>query len=596
MIRELRLANFKAFERFRLTLGENAFVVGPNNAGKSTILAAVRTGARMIRYASHVPPNISRRDNDRAVVGYRFTSEQFDFVDENIRHEGRGLEARMSLHFENGNVLTAVWPAEGTAEAFDSNEEWDEDDDEEDPEEGIAPFFFLERKDLPQPRRPVEVRKHFPSVGVVPSLSPLEPEESVLTAQYVRDNMEGRLSSRHFRNQLYLLSDSEFEAFRLYCEEWMPEITLGELDTRLGDKAQLIDLYYTEPDRHAEKEISWAGDGIQIWLQLLLHVFRVRDRETLVFDEPDLYLHPDLQRRLVRVLESLQAQTVTATHSSEVLAEAPSDSVIWIDKSRFKAVRGPQAATLAQLSAALGTQFNLRLAKALRSRAVLFVEGDDMKIVRSLARTLGARRLSTETFVAVIALEGFDNWEHLEPFSWLWDGLLHKSVPVFVVLDRDYRPASAAKDVMRRLTALGIRGHVWLRKELESYLLVPNAAARLSGADPEFVKSTLDSIASGMQHSVFARLLAEENKDAEARRRQVPTTERVAEEFEHHWKDPRWRLAHCPPKELLHKLNLALDVNGHKPLNARRLAAGMRVEEIDPEMADIIREVEAALG
>ena len=67
----------------------------------------------------------------------------------------------------------------------------------------------------------------------------------------------------------------------------------------------ILDLYYTEAGRRTEKELVWAGDGVQIWLQLLLHVFRLRERDVVVLDEPDVFLHPDLQRRLVWLLESL---------------------------------------------------------------------------------------------------------------------------------------------------------------------------------------------------------------------------------------------------------------------------------------------------
>jgi energy-coupling factor transporter ATP-binding protein EcfA2 len=598
LITELRLENFKAFEKFTMTLGQSAYAVGPNNAGKSTALAALRTGARMLRYASNVKPNIACRDHDISLVGYRFTAAQFGLVDENIRHEGRGLEARMSLRFRGGASLTAIWPA-AEPYTYPTPRPYFDDDDEDDlePDDEVqkSPFFFLERKDLAQPRRPKNVRDSFPSLGVVPSLNPVEPSEQLLKPQTVRDNVEGRLSSRHFRNQLFLLTDDERAAFRTYCEEWAPEIMVGDLMSRVSDDGGMLDLFYREPDRRADKEISWAGDGIQIWIQLLLHVFRLQTRSTILLDEPDLYLHPDLQRRLVRLLETLDAQTITATHSAEVLAEAPADSVVWIDKSRARSVRGPKAATLAQLSAALGTQFNLRLAKALRARVVLFVEGDDMKIIRSIARTAGAANISTETAMAVIPLEGYDNWEHLEPFSWLWDGLLKKTVPVFVILDRDYRSAVASADVVSRLAAIDITAHVWERKELESYLLVPDALARLSGASAEWVQETLDSSAAAMEHSVFARFLAAENKDAEARRKAVPTTERVAEAFAKSWNQEAWRLRHCPPKDLIKKLNSELDAAGHKPVNARRLAAELRRDEIDPEVVNVLMAVETAV-
>src|SRR5207253_782344 len=153
----------------------------------------------------------------------------------------------------------------------------------------------------------------------------------LLTPKYVRENLDGRLASRHFRNQLLLLDeesrDEDFAAFRAFASQWTSEVKIRDLDQHRGDKNMILDLYYTEVGRRSEKELVWAGDGMQIWLQLLLHVFRLRDRDVILLDEPDVFLHPDLQRRLVWLLESLPGQTITATHSSEVLVEAAPESV-----------------------------------------------------------------------------------------------------------------------------------------------------------------------------------------------------------------------------------------------------------------------------
>jgi len=80
-----------------------------------------------------------------------------------------------------------------------------------------------------------------------------------------------------------------------------------------------IDVFLREAGDRTPKELFWAGDGMQVFVQLLVHLYRLRDSDVIVLDEPDLYLHADLQRRLVRLLENTAAQTITATHSSEML-------------------------------------------------------------------------------------------------------------------------------------------------------------------------------------------------------------------------------------------------------------------------------------
>lgn len=592
---EVQLSNFKAFERFQMRFSGDAYLVGPNNAGKSTLISAIRSAAQMLRLASNKAPDRAVRDGDRSFLGYTLAGDRVGLIEDNLRYEFHNVETRLRVKFSSGALITAVWPKDGQNDPGAADDEDDED---------VAPFFYVDVPDGRQPRRPKEVRDAFPSVGVIPTLSPVEQSESVLSDAYVRQSAETRLASRHFRNHLLMLmaEDSEthgneFEAFLAFCQPWIPELNLGAVERRAvpGEGYQL-DLFFREPGRNALKEIVWAGDGIQVWLQLLLHLFRQRTSQIVILDEPDLYLHADLQRRLVRVLEETESQIVTATHSPEMLAEASAESIVWVDKSRRSAVRAPRDEALTGLADAIGSQFNVRLAKALRSRTVLFVEGKDMKVLTSLSRTAGAPKLAGELGVAVVPLEGFTNWEHVEPFKWLVDKFLARSVNVFVVLDRDFRPQSAVTDVLTRLAAIDIDAHVWARKELESYLLLPEALARVSKAPPAFIRAALEKIVAGMHGLIFARALDEElRRSVRAQNHRVSVTEKFQKVFDASWKDNQFRLEVAPAKEVFHALNRELVDAGHVPVTARALARATRANEITEEMTSLLLRVEATL-
>jgi hypothetical protein len=345
----------------------------------------MRVAAGLLRIATRRNPTDTFMDQKQQVLGYFLPEYPMGLDEANLRHEFRDVETRLSVRFRGGGTVVAVWP---TGRSRD-------------------PFFYLQqgRASINNIR---QARDAFPLVGVVPILSPVEDQEELLTPKYVRENLDGRLASRHFRNQLVLLQDEieedDLEAFLAFATPWIPEIKIRSLDRHRGERNDILDLYYVESGRRTEKEIVWAGDGIQIWLQLLLHIFRLRDHDVIVLDEPDVFLHPDLQRRLVRLLDSLPAQTITATHSSEVLVEAPPESVVWIDKTRKRSVSGPSPSALAGLSDAMGSGFSIRLARALRAKCALFVEGDDARILRHIASTIGAARVATETGIVVIPL------------------------------------------------------------------------------------------------------------------------------------------------------------------------------------------------
>jgi energy-coupling factor transporter ATP-binding protein EcfA2 len=589
--------NFKAFDKFSLSLGDDAFLVGPNNAGKSTLISALKACAYMLRHASSKAPSTIEIDRGRQVHAYPLQEGSFGLLTENLRHEFRDVESRVELGFKGGASLTAVWPVK-TEEAEGSEIEEDEDDYYEfevEQEEVPNGFFYLFLPTGMQPQRPVDVRRGFPSLGVIPILTPIQLRESLLSRDHVRANVDGRLASRHFRNQLYWYTvernaELEFDTYRELVQEWQPDFALQELRVQ----PENIDLFYEESGSRVPKEISWAGDGVQVWLQILLHVLRLREHATVVLDEPDVYLHPDLQRKLVRLLESQSCQTITATHSSEVLAESSPSRVIWVDKTRARATRAPSDHLLTQLTRSLGSQFNLRLARALRTRVALFFEGDDMKLFRNLAQTAGATLVATETGVTTIPIEGYTNWSNVEAFAWLAKDLLRSSVSVMLTLDRDYRSDSATRTVVRTLKAAGIDAHIWERHELESYLLVPAAIARVSKAPADLVESWLEEIVDDLRPDIFAGMHFEHSQEKrKTRDHQITVTQKFAKDFERAWADKGWRLKVAPAKETLTALNQRLQESGHKAASSRALSRALRRQEMDDELIFVLGEAEA---
>jgi predicted ATPase len=574
-ITRLLLHHYKGFRRFSIAFKGSSYLVGPNNAGKSTIAEALRACAQMLRYAAQRKPTGYWRDKGGQIPGYPIDADQFGLVSENLRHEFRPEEVRVELTFSNGSRLTAIWP--------------EPDEEENGDQEG---FFYLRLKDGRSPLGPAEVRRTFPRIGVVPLLGPLEQQERVLSDEHIRRNLDTELASRHFRNQLYWFGrgDDEFDLeYRQVVERWLPEIQLEQLELR-GTGS--LDLYYTEKESRVPKEICWSGDGLQVWLQLLMHLRRTEDCSVVVLDEPDAFLHPDLQRRLVRLLEALDSQTIMASHAPEVLLEANSDDVLWISRDQKAALRAPDESTLVELEGALGSQFNIRAARALKYPSVLFVEGQDMKILRSLAASTGATRVAQERELTIVPIGGFDNWTQVEAFGWLVKRMLGGGIRAYVILDRDYKSNVVCTKLLTRLSKQGIRGHIWARKELESYLLAPSLIARVSGASLEQVENILASISDDLRPEVEARVQVEWHREHASRDENFVTlAESFKRDFATRW-DKGESVLMCPAKSVLSKLSEQLRAQGFRGVSARALAKQARVEELDSELRSVLREVE----
>ena len=582
MLKRIQLYDFRTFKKFAAAFTGSAYLVGPNNAGKSTILLALRLTDALLRVAYSRRPTLRRSDNGMLRHAYEINLAEFPSLRQSLRYEFGNNEARLVATWATNHQLIAVWP--------------EPPDDEYDNHDG---FFYLAKDREVQPTTPSLVRRDYPSLGIVPILTPVDQVEAELSSDYVARNLSTRLSSRHFRNQLLLLQSSGGLArFLEFAEPWLPGVGFDELSRYPLEKGHAISLHLTEEGSRVPKEISWIGDGMQIWLQILFHAYRLRDRRTIVLDEPDVYLHSDLQRRLVRFLEYLDVQTIMATHSPEVVAEAPRAQVLWVDRSRRSAVVVRDEALLEQLTTTIGTQFNLSLARAMRARVVLMVEGKDMQLLLPICGAIGAERVALESGVAVISLAGYSHWDKVEPFIWLVKDFLQGAVHCQVVLDRDYRSDLEIAKLVARFSEIGVSLHVWERKELESYLIcTPTALARIAKVPAAEIEATLNGSAATMENDVFSRMLKERIRiEKSPSRNEVDITSAFKGEFDAHWADLDWRLKVCPPKQLLSELNDYLQAAGKKALSFAKIARELRASEVPPEMRDLLLSIDESVG
>ena len=584
MIDRVQLLRYKGFENFDLRIGRQAVLVGPNNAGKTTIIQSLRLASSLIRFARRRNARDKFEDNvldrfPRNVIGHPLGNvgarELSWYTDENLRHEFRQEPTGLIVTFKSKACLRVVWPVEGPA------------------------FFYIDRLPGVLARDPSIVRGCVPTLGVVPTLLPVEEREEVLRANYVWESVGTRRTSRHFRNQLYHIraeSKDRFDAFVDFAISNTPEITRLSLREAIAPGAHELDLYLTEAATNKDKEIYWLGDGLQIWLQVLLHIWLNEDVETLILDEPDVFLHPDLQRRLVSILDDLDKQVVLATHAPEIVGEASKEAVVWVDRTRRRSRRAGETVVMAKLNAVLGSGFNLGLARALRSRVALFVEGEDMKVLRNIARAVGADGTRSERGLAVIRLGGFSNWHQVEPFSWLSRELLGDAVKIFLLLDRDYRSDATIAQLQNSLKGNSVHAHVWHRKELESYLLQPNAISRASGLNLEtslnVLERAIDETRLNAQATFIARRQMDSNRGTDPR----TVAQSVLPEFEKIWESSRDQIQFIPPKEVIASFAREAQALGARSVSARSISAAIKSSELDPEMVTVLLDIENVLN
>ncbi len=148
-----------------------------------------------------------------------------------------------------------------------------------------------------------------------------ERNQGILLSSNIRHEIFAGLDLYVFIHDYLLGSFEQREKIRQFEEFLGVEFFDGQRVTlipRVND-----DVVHVKIGNEAEQPIYNLGDGIQQIIILTFPIFLLADKPLLLFiEEPELFLHPGLQRKLIRALidtPGIARQTFVATHSNHFL-------------------------------------------------------------------------------------------------------------------------------------------------------------------------------------------------------------------------------------------------------------------------------------
>lgn len=574
-ITSISFTNFKCLRAYNVSLHDVNILVGPNNAGKSTVLSALRLLEVALRRARNKNADRVRLPDGSLGYGHYIPTTHLSVSLENVASDYNSEDSRIDFRLSNRNKLTLYFPSDGRVTLY-----WEVDG---------APVSSAGK-----------FRSAFPiAVQVVPVLGPLEHNESCVSEDTVRESLNTHRASRHFRNYWYYSTENWEEFSKMVSSTW-PGMVIKRPEIDIGSRQ--LSMFVSE-DR-IDREVYWAGFGFQIWCQLLTHISRVSESTLFAIDEPEIYLHPDVQRQLLTILRRLPCDVLLATHSVEIIGEADPSELLLVHKGKQSAQRLRDVEEVQLALASIGSAQNITLTHLARTKKIVFVEGDnDFKTLRRFAKVLGFDELSTGNGITPFESGGVSSWQKIKSFAWGVRQTVDKSIKILAIYNRDCYCDEQMLEIESELKKELVDAQILFRKEMENYLLDIDVLQRVferqleakskragisivaaKGIEKYLVEIT-DSVRLDAKSQYVAKKLEFRKRSG---RHMITASEQASREFEESWGDIRKRMSIVPGKQVLRSLRDAVQKDLGVNITDIQIIEGYRESEIPADMKSLI--------
>lgn len=371
MIDEISVLRFKAIEKLTLPLERINLLIGANNSGKSSVLQAIQFAISAAQTMKHL--NAEWRKGEMRLS---FGSDQLVYSPlreiASLRHNRLFAESylgfEVSFTKKNNSASNAAIPTQTTTISVDKGR-------------GQNIACRMTGPELGKLFTPLSQ----PFSVFVPGLAGIPISEELKSEVLVRRAAARGDSNSVFRNILWLLHQNQpqWTKFMADFRKVFPDLAISvsfKIDRDEYINCVLFKSYMSLP-------IDAAGTGVLQAIQILAYVHLYRPK-LLILDEPDAHLHPNNQRRLIRLICNLAAesnfQVILSSHSRHMLDELDDTSrKHWIrNGARVDDTEYDGIAALFDLGA-LDRGDQLRAGKV---KGIIFTEDEDTLPLRQLLK------------------------------------------------------------------------------------------------------------------------------------------------------------------------------------------------------------------
>lgn len=566
MIRKLVLKNYRCFEDSEITFRGTSVVVGSNNAGKSTLIEALR----IVGYVAQRFKSVNYTSAP-AILGLPAITRGIK-----INIESMKIDLRTVVYQYKEDVFAQI------IASFDEKV-------------GIKVYlsdevaFATVEVDGKYVSNKAEARKvNDLTLYIMPQIGLIREDEPRLAVETVQKDMSTRLSSRHFRNELLLYKKEHFQAFQDLAQATWPGLRITNLWYDAGENKINLMVY----DAGYAAEIGLMGSGLQMWLQIIWFISRCPPEGTIVLDEPDVYMHPDLQRKILRIVQNRFRQIIIATHSVEIISDVEPYQIVTIDKTNRKMRYAADNRAVQKVVDNLGSNHNLSLIRLGSAKKCLFVEGDDIKTLCKFQKILYPESTFSIDQLPSVELGGWSRFNEALGAARLFFEETKGGIETYCILDHDYHTDEEIEELYHKAEESHLNLHVWSRKEIENYILSPKSIFRVANASPDrfddFCMELFEMLDSLYEETLSG--IMDQLASLDKSKRPSSFYKAAVGILAPKWETLEGRLSVANGKKLISAINEWIRTKYNKSCSRAKLLNALTSDDIPQEMKDLVKQ------
>jgi hypothetical protein len=476
MIKSVTIKNLKSIKKEIYSFTSFDLLVGMNNSGKSTILQALAIWQYCVDEFSRV-----KRKGSTAIqiVLPNFTAlplPEFNLLwTDKVEREYPKKDGKKKQEFIYIEIIVK-WEIPGGEEEF-----------------GISLRYQSPQAVYAAPQggwnkfKKIYEDSRIPKLVYVPPFSGLEPFEEWRDDSILKRQVGKAQPGSVLRNLLFRVVDEDIKKILPKNNPEWKEIKdiihrLFSIDIESPLYQKGVDTQITCNYRQGKKkfDIIAGGSGFHQMVTLLAFMYGYEGITTILFDEPDAHMHVNLQREMLDFLKSQSGekniQFIIATHAEELIKGVNPISIISVLKTKPERTDAKH-----KIITALSDVSNLEITQTKESPFILYMEGEsDERILRAWAQVLKKEDILNTFYPKLMG--GGTKEKMKENADKHIEALRHIVPMVKRLMLFDYDSDDTAFNPKPDYKAL----YEWKRKNIENYLLVPDAWHRTANKQMEY--------------------------------------------------------------------------------------------------------------